>query len=124
MPTPPFRRKVTSHGTSSLLRYLFPHTRQRARAHLSRFRHETLRSFKHKTQSRIYKYIVYRQAQKLKKRSGLLQRLRSRTGNLLGSSHLENEVRRRRQKLTKAAGSTESTKGEMSYQEEYGAREP
>jgi hypothetical protein len=120
MPTPPFRRKPTSHGTSSFLRYLFPHTRQRARAHLSKFQHETLGSLKHRAQSRIYRYILYRQAQKLKsENSGILQKLRGRTRKLLGSRYLENETGLRRQKLTKAASSHKA----MSYQDAYG-REP
>lgn len=124
MPTPPFRRKPTSHGSSSLLRFLFPHTRQRARVHLSKFRHETLRSLKHQTQSRIYRYIVYRQTQKLKRKPGILQRLRGHTRKLLGSSYLENEARLRRDKLTKAASSDAKDSRAMSYQEGYGGREP
>jgi hypothetical protein len=124
MPTPPLRRKPHSHGASSILRFLFPHTRQRARARLSKLRHETLRTFKHRTQSRIYKYILYKQAHKLRKKPGILQRLRGHTRKLLGSNYLENEARLRRQKLIEADGTNKSHKGTMSYyQDAYQPRE-
>lgn len=120
----PFRRKPAAHGSSSLLRYLFPHTTQRARARLSEFRHETFPSLKRRTQSRIYKYIVYRQARKLGK-LGILQRLRGHTRTLLGSNYLEHEARLRRQKLTKIATSGEESQvREMNYQDNYAPREP
>ncbi|KAF2689203.1 hypothetical protein K458DRAFT_329424 [Lentithecium fluviatile CBS 122367] len=119
MPKPRLRRP---HGTSSLLRYLFPHTSLRARAQLSRFRHETLPSLKHRTQSRIYKYILFHQARKLKGKVGILQRLRGHTNKLLGTSRLENEARLRRQKLIKSSESGESRKRAMSYQD-YAPRE-
>ncbi|KAF2017344.1 hypothetical protein BU24DRAFT_440345 [Aaosphaeria arxii CBS 175.79] len=117
----------TSHASSSFFRFLFPHTRQRARAHLSKFRHETLRSLRQRTQSRIYRYILYRQAIKLKRKPGIIQRLRGHTRNLLrsNSSWLENEAGLRRQKSMKATGSTTSANTEMSYQEgNYAPREP
>ncbi|KAL1606719.1 hypothetical protein SLS60_004126 [Paraconiothyrium brasiliense] len=117
----PFRPKPSAHGSSSFLRYLFPHASQRARAHLTKFRHETLPSFN--TQYRIHKYIVYRQARKLSK-PGLLQRLRGHTRTLLGSNRLEHEARLRRQKLTKTATSGESQGKAMSYQDSYAPREP
>ncbi|KAF2268189.1 actin patch protein 1, partial [Lojkania enalia] len=120
MPTPHIRRKPTSHGTSALLRYLFPKTRQRARAHLNKLQHETLPSLRHRTHSRLYNYIVYRQSQKLKGRPGVLQRLRRHT-RLLGTSYLENEARIRRQRLTQTRSEIESTKTAMSFQE---GREP
>lgn len=126
MPTFPFRRKPTSHGSSSFLRYLFPRTRLRARAQLSKFRHETLGSFKLRTQSRIYSYILHRQALKRKRKPGILQRLRGHTRRLLGPkpNWLEHEARLQRQKLTKAEGSTTSNNA-MSYQDGgYAAREP
>ncbi|KAJ8116055.1 hypothetical protein OPT61_g2435 [Boeremia exigua] len=105
----PFRRKPPSaRGAASFLRLFFPHTRARARAELSKLRHKTLPSLKHRAQSRIYKYIVYRQAQKLKKKSSILQRLRGHTRRFLGSGYLENEVRLRRKALAK------STEGGMS----------
>ncbi|KAF2005307.1 actin patch protein 1 [Amniculicola lignicola CBS 123094] len=120
MPTPPVRRKPSAHGTQSLLRFLFPHTRQRARARLSQLRHETLPSLRHRTQARIYKYIVYRQARKLKGKPGIVQRLRGQTRKLLGSNYLENEARLRRQKLIQPRSSDGPEKNDMSYQE----REP
>jgi hypothetical protein len=119
MPKPRLRRP---HGTSSLLRYLFPHTSLRARAQLSRFRHETLPSLKHRTQSRIYKYILYRQALKLKGKLGIFQRLRGHTGKLLGSESLENEARLRRQRLLKSPDTRRQKNGIMSYQD-YAPRE-
>lgn len=124
MPTPRFRPKPSSHRPPSLLRFLFPHARQRARVHLSKFRHEGLPAFRRRTQLRIYKYIVYRQALKLKKRPGILQRLRGHTIRLLGSnSYLENEARLRRQRLTRTEKSDASSRTAMSYRD-YGAREP
>lgn len=123
MPKPRFR-KPSAHGTSSFLRYLFPHTSQRARAHLSKFRHETLPTLKHRTQSRIYKYILYRQANKLKQKPGILQRLRGTTRRLLSNPGLEHEARLRREKLTKTATSGEPGGKAMSYQDNYAPREP
>lgn len=124
MPPPRFHPKPKSHGASSFLRFLFPRTRQRARERLHKLRYESLPSLKHNAQSRIYKYIVYRQAQKLRKKPGILQRLRGHTRRLLGSGYLENEVRLRRQKLNKAGGPEDTKQIAMSYQEQYGAREP
>jgi hypothetical protein len=125
MPKPSFRRKPSGHGASSLLRYLFPfpQTRARARDRLSRFRHETFPSLKHHAQARIYKYIVYRQAQKLKKKTTILQRLRSRTRKLIGSNYLENEARLRRREIAKGSGVDKSSKAAMTYQENYEQRE-
>jgi hypothetical protein len=119
MPKPRLRRP---HGTSSLLRYLFPHSSLRARAQLSRFRHETLPSLKHRTQSRIYKYILYQQARKLKGKPGIFQRLRGHTRKLLGNSSLENEARLRRQRLLKSTESKGHAGKAMSYQD-YAPRE-
>lgn len=118
------RRKPSAHGTSSLLRYLFPHTRQRARARLSKFRLETLPAFRHRTQSRIYRYIVYRQSLKLRRKPGILQRLRGHTRKLLGNSYLENEALRRRYNIAAPGGSDAPKTRSMSGQEYYGAREP
>ncbi|KAF2873060.1 hypothetical protein BDV95DRAFT_368643 [Massariosphaeria phaeospora] len=123
MPKSPFRRKPSAHGASSFLRFLFPHTRQRARAHLSKFRHETLPSLKHRTQARIYKYIVYRQALKLKGKPGFVQRFRGHTRKLLGPSQLENDVRLRRQRLTKDTDAIDPRKAAMSYQDYDATRE-
>jgi phosphatidate phosphatase APP1 len=122
MPKYPLRRKPSAHGPSSLLRYLFPATRARARARLSTFRHETVPSLKHRAQARIYKYILYRQALKLKKKTTILQRLRSRTRQLIGPNYLENEARLRRREIAKRSGK-EPKPGTMSYQESYEPRE-
>lgn len=123
MPKPRLR-KPPAHGTSSILRYLFPHTSQRARAHLSRFRHEVLPSLKLRAQSRIYKYIVYRQARKLEKKTGILQRLRGHTRKLLGNSRLDHEARLHQEKLTRTLTRGEPEGTTMSYQDEYAPREP
>ena len=111
----PFRRKPPSvRGAASLFRLFFPHTRARARAEISKLRHKTLPSLKHRAQSRIYKYIVYRQAQKLSKKSNILQRLRSQTQRFLGKGYLENEARLRRKKLVKSTDIENSERGGMS----------
>jgi hypothetical protein len=78
---------------------------------------------KHHAQARIYKYIVYRQAQKLKKKTTVLQRLRSHTRKLIGSSYLENAARLRRREIAKGTGSHESNSKAMTYQESYEPRE-
>jgi phosphatidate phosphatase APP1 len=122
MPKYPLRRKPSPHGASSLLRFLFPRTRARARDRLSKFRHETFPSLKHHAQARIYKYIVYRQALKLKKKHSILQRLRSHTRQLIGRNYLENEARLRRREITKGSAK-EPKNGVMSYQESYEPRE-
>jgi phosphatidate phosphatase APP1 len=124
MPKSPFRRKPSAHGPSSLLRYLFPRTRARACDRLSKFRHETFPSLKHHAQARIYKYIVYRQAQKLRKKTSILQRLRSHTRKLIGSNYLENEARLRRREIAKTSENKEFGPRTMSYQESYEPREP
>jgi phosphatidate phosphatase APP1 len=124
MPKSPFRRKPSAHGPSSLLRFLFPQTRARARLHLSRLRHDTFLSLKHRAQSRIYNYIVYRQALKLKGKHGILQRLRGYTRKLSGSSYLEDAARARRKQIAKHSGQKESGQQAMTYQESYEAREP
>ena len=70
-------------NTFSLLRYLFPHTRQRARARLFVFRHETLPYYRLRAQSRIYRFIVRRQAirrEKIATGKGILWRLGGRRG--------------------------------------------
>ena len=119
----PFRRKPSAHGASSFLRFLFPRTRQRARAHLSRLRHETLPSIRHQAQSRIYRYIVRRQTSKLKGRSGVLHHLRRRTKAILGTNYLENEVIRKRHLMKQTRGSDASYANSMSTQDYTGARE-
>jgi phosphatidate phosphatase APP1 len=119
----PLRRKPSAHGPSVLLRYLFPQTRARARNSLSKLRHETFPSLKQHAQSRIYKYIVYRQALKLKKTSTILQRLRGHTRKLIGSSYLEDEARLRRREIAHATRSKEANKTQMSYHESYDSRE-
>jgi len=72
-------------NTLSFLRYLFPHTRQRARARLAAFRHDTLPHYKLRAQSRIYGFIVKRQTKRRQKKAagrGILRRLGGRRGIL------------------------------------------
>jgi len=123
MPKLPFHRKPSAHGPSSLFRNLFPRTRARARERLSKFRHETLSSLRHRAQSRIYKYIIYRQALRLKKKPGLLQRLRLSTRRLTGSNYLEHEARRRRHEIAQHTQSQGISQSKMSYQDDYEPRE-
>ncbi|KAF2848873.1 actin patch protein 1 [Plenodomus tracheiphilus IPT5] len=124
MPQSPFRRKPSAHSASSLLRFLFPQTRARARSRLSKFRHDTLPALKHRAQSRIYKYIVYRQSLKLQGKQSILQRVRGHTRRLIGSGYLENAARARRQHLVKRSVAQTSKERDMTYQESYEAREP
>ena len=75
------RALTRSNNTFSLVKFLFPHTRQRARARLEAFRYETLPSYKLRAQSRIYRFIVKRQASRRQKQAagkGILWRLRGR----------------------------------------------
>ncbi|KAH7398992.1 hypothetical protein DE146DRAFT_719169 [Phaeosphaeria sp. MPI-PUGE-AT-0046c] len=123
MPKYPFHRKPSAHGPSSLLRYLFPRTRARARDQLFKLRHQTYPSLKHHAQARIYKYIVYRQAQKLKRKTTVLQRLRSHTRKLIGKSYLENEARVRRREIATGPRANNPDNKVMSYQESYEQRE-
>ncbi|KAE8853672.1 hypothetical protein HRS9122_00664 [Pyrenophora teres f. teres] len=124
MPKLPFRRKPSAHGPGALLRFLFPRTRARARIHLDKLRHDTLPLLKHRAQSRIYRYILHRQALKLKRKQSIVQRLRGYTRKLSGTSYLEDAARARRQQIAKRTGKKESGEGAMTYQESYEAREP
>ncbi|PGH02890.1 UV damage endonuclease UvdE [Polytolypa hystricis UAMH7299] len=54
----------------SLLRYLFPHTHQRARTRFLDFRHETIPYWRQRAHSRIYRAIVDRQ-QRVKRRRAI-----------------------------------------------------
>ncbi len=83
----PFRRRPTAHNSTSLLRFLFPNTRERARAQLSKLRYELLPYLRHRAQSRIYRYIVHRQLlkQRRNKLGGVLGLLRGRGRGLIGS---------------------------------------
>ncbi|EUC48519.1 hypothetical protein COCMIDRAFT_87080 [Bipolaris oryzae ATCC 44560] len=124
MPNLPFRRKPSAHGRDSILRFLFPRTRARARIHLSKLRHETFPSLKHRAQSRIYRYLVYRQSLRLRGKPSIAQCLRGFTRRLAGSSYLEDAARARRQQIAKNPGEKTLVKPAMPYQESYEAREP
>ncbi|KAF1831550.1 hypothetical protein BDW02DRAFT_531603 [Decorospora gaudefroyi] len=124
MPKLPSRRKPFAPSPSSLVRFLFPQTRARARFHLAKFRHDTLPALRHGAQSRIYRYIVYRQGLKLKGRRSILQRLRGYTRSLGSTSYLEDAARLRRQQIVKRPEQKELGQREMTYQESYEARDP
>ncbi|CAF9934016.1 MAG: hypothetical protein HETSPECPRED_009076 [Heterodermia speciosa] len=51
-----------ANNTYAFLRYLFPHTRQRARTRLSGFRTQIVPKYRLRLQSRILRYILKRQA--------------------------------------------------------------
>ncbi|KAF7449246.1 DUF2183 multi-domain protein [Pyrenophora tritici-repentis] len=124
MPKLPFRRKPSAHGPGALLRFLFPRTRARARFHIDKLRHDTLPLLKHRAQSRIYTYILHRQALKLKGKQSIAQRLRGYTRKLGGTSYLEDAARARRQQIAKRTGKKELDETAMTYQESYETREP
>ncbi|GME41655.1 hypothetical protein GTA08_BOTSDO00520 [Neofusicoccum parvum] len=71
-----FRHKSAHRSSLSFLRVLFPHTRLRARQRLESFRHEYLPSLRHRTQSRIWQYILRRQQKRLEKAQAALGDLR------------------------------------------------
>ncbi|KAJ0114209.1 hypothetical protein J7T55_008045 [Diaporthe amygdali] len=70
-PFRPFRRlfgQPHPHHKQSLLRFLFPHAvRERYRERLLDFRLDTLPYYKHRLQSRIYRYILGHQQRRLSK---------------------------------------------------------
>ena len=122
MPKSHFRRKLAA--SSSLLRFIFPQTRARAHIRLSRFRHETVPSLRNRAKSQIYKYILYRQALKLKGRQGIFQRLQGHARQITGRHYLENEARPQPGTVAKGEVSKETNKQGMSYQDSYAPREP
>ncbi|KAI9809769.1 MAG: hypothetical protein M1825_000202 [Sarcosagium campestre] len=80
-PSPHHHLRVAARtrNTIPLLRYLFPHARQRARSRLFDFRHETIPYYRQRVQSRIYGYLVDRRARTNQKRAaggGILALLR------------------------------------------------
>lgn len=121
MPPPRFARKLIERG--AILRSIFPHTRRYLRSKLWQLRHESLPQLKHHTQSRIYRYVLHRQAQKhlRSNKPGILQHLRRSTKRLLtssDSSYLKNEARARHQKLS---SSSSAEKGQDIEREGNGA---
>ena len=70
------RRPQLFSRSRALLRHFFPLTHQRARARLDSFR-SLIPTFKHRAQSRIYRYLVARQAkrQQRRKTTGVVARL-------------------------------------------------
>ena len=74
-----------SGNLSSFFRFLFPHTRQRVKARVSAFRHETLPRQRLKLQSRIYRFIVNRQTKSKERKAdgrGVLSLIRKRKGRI------------------------------------------
>lgn len=118
MAPPPFRKRASP--TSSLLRYLFPHTRQRARTHLSKFRHETLPALRHRAQSRIYRYLVKRQKRAAGSILGLLRKRGK--GLLTGGSVKDGGATSRRSKMTSRGASRSSDSCESSERDARGLR--
>ncbi|KAF2839725.1 actin patch protein 1, partial [Patellaria atrata CBS 101060] len=97
----------SSSSTSSLLRYLFPHTRQRARTHLSNFRHETLPDLKRKAHAHIYKYYLYRKGlRQLKKPGYILQNIQKHTKGLLSGRRWNKDASGHIPKMTSTQGSS------------------
>jgi hypothetical protein len=122
---PPNRRKPGFPGASPLLRYLFPHTQQ-ARAHLSKFRHEILSSLRHRAQSHIYRYILYRQSLRLSRKSGgILLLLRQRSRNLFGQKYIKDDASRKRYNMIQPRASDGSLRSSAGSQDVGGqGREP
>jgi len=87
-------RPPTSTGnTFSFLRYLFPHTHQRASARLLDFRHDTIPYYKVRAQSRIWRLLVQRQRRKNEWRAagrGLIPFLQNRRKRLFSVLRAEN----------------------------------
>lgn len=60
---------IRTNNTSSLLGYLFPHTHRKLRNRLQDFRHDTLPSYGHRTQSYIWRLVVQREKKKKERRA-------------------------------------------------------
>ncbi|KAF2424402.1 actin patch protein 1, partial [Tothia fuscella] len=85
-PLPPGRNAPRSQVSATLLRYLFPNTRNRARVHLTKFRNDYLPGLKHRTQSRIYRFLVRRQSRRqLRKKPSILGLLRHWSQDIFGN---------------------------------------
>ncbi|KAI9722036.1 MAG: hypothetical protein M1812_001996 [Candelaria pacifica] len=118
-PPLPFRPRPASRSgnSSSLLRYLFPHTRQRARTRLSKFKHETLPYYRLRAQSRIYRFLIERQSRHQRNKlagKGVLNLLRRRSGRLFGGRLVKNVASKQR-KMTQPG-----TPGQLSRNDSYG----
>lgn len=92
-PFKPFRRLFAQphpHHKQSLLRYLFPHVgsslRERYRERLLNFHLDTVPYYKHRLQSRIYRYILSRQSRRLAKTRWVDRVAQSSRRLLLGSA--------------------------------------
>lgn len=107
---PPFFRKKPSGNAqdpSSLLRYLFPHVRRRARTRLHNLRFDVLPRLQRKAHADIYRYLVGKRLNKKQKsESGILARIRKRGSKFWGPRSLENGglLRRARMAYREATG--------------------
>ncbi|KAI9828092.1 MAG: hypothetical protein M1832_003619 [Thelocarpon impressellum] len=111
----PFRRlrfaaaAARPRNTLSLLRFLLPHTRERARARLFDFRHETVPHFRQRVQSRIYRFIVDGQLRRRQNRAagtGIIASLRGRGRRSLGFRTTD-DVASRRTKMSQTGYNSE-----------------
>ena len=85
------------HHRQSLLRYLFPHpVRDRYRERLLDFHLDTLPRLKHRLQSRIYRYLLERQAKRTEKRR-VVDLVRRHGRRLLGPQYLRRKQQQQQQ---------------------------
>lgn len=74
-----FQAASPLHYRSALLKYLFPHASLPARQRIHDFKYTYLPRLRHRAQSRIYRYLVARQARKQRRRTEILASLRLNT---------------------------------------------
>lgn len=98
-PFKPFRRLFAEplpHHKQSFLRYLFPQTgrslRERYRERLLNFHLDTVPYYKHRLQSRIYRYILTRQSRRLAKTRWVDRIAQSSRRLLLGPTSKQNPL--------------------------------
>ena len=94
---PVSRARVPTRPNSSfsLFRFLFPLTRQRAKARLLALRHEALPHYRHQAQSHIYRFIVKHQHRNRQRRdagTSILGRLAGRRSRQLSASPPNNAL--------------------------------
>jgi hypothetical protein len=120
------RRRHHAFNSTSLLRYLFPHTRQRLRVHISKFRYQLLPSLRHRAHSRIYNCIVRRQLLKQQRGGGILNILRTH-GRALGRRSKNEDSLLSRSKMSSTGGLGNSSNSQIAQDEgapPYQGREP
>ena len=141
----PFTGRLSPHARnkSSLFRYLFPRTRAKPRARIPTFPHGTVPSFRYQAQSRIYQYLVRRQARydarlqrlcpnpltmphrKEKRRSpgGIFGLIRRRTRRLFGFRNIKDDTHDR-QKMSSSGNYGSEGYNSLAGFGGGGAREP